>query len=102
MSKVSVCYLHFKFKPVQIFSVTCHYERVPVPTGHTRQHVKGTENRTRDSRARDSTLSPSETVSQYAKSTVVTPPPRVDLIVCGKEDEADIIHVSEDCTSIGT
>lgn len=73
-----------------------------MPTSHTRQHVEGTENRTRDSRARDSTLSPSEAVSQYTKSTVVTPPPRVDLIVCGKEDEADIIHVSEDCTSTGT
>ena len=79
-----------------MFSVTCHYERVPVPTGHTRQHVEGTENRTRDSRARDSTLSPSEAVSQYAKSTVVTSPPRVDLIVYGKEDEADIIHASKD------
>lgn len=55
-------------------------------TSHTRQHVESTENRSRDSRARDSTLSPSEAVSQHAKSTIVTPPPRVDLIICGKED----------------
>lgn len=57
-----------------------------MPTSHTRQHVESTENRSRDSRARDSTLSPSEAVSQHAKSTIVTPPPRVDLIICGKED----------------